>query len=95
VFGPLNALETIEINHMRINLGRSNESLDTHRNPFVPTSRFFALLDEQHPHLRRVLLVTRLPGFRTHHSSSESILWEKEDGWNSRIGPKVNYWDML
>jgi hypothetical protein len=85
---PLRNLEAMEINRMTLAcLKRSSDTTVYISSFFGPTPRFFALLDQQHPLLRSVLVATRHGGYAAPQYFPNTILWEKTDRWNPRAVP--------
>jgi hypothetical protein len=94
ILAPLDRLEAMEINQNRIEPGFWLPPKDLGV-LFDPTRRFFDLLDDRHPLLRRVLLIARREMSMGPRMRPKPVLWEKFDSWSSRPAPYLEYWDIL
>ena len=94
-FKPLRNLEAVEINHMTLACLKGFDDTVYMSSFFGPIPRLFALLDQQHPLLRRVLVVARCDGYTAPQYFPNSVLWEKTDRWNPKVVPHVEHWDIL
>jgi hypothetical protein len=95
VLAPLDQLEAIEINRFRAEDGTRIPLMLDLGVLFNPTRRFFNLLNERHPSLRRVLLIARKEIKLGFTSGPPPVLWRRSEGWTSRPTSYLEYWDIL
>jgi hypothetical protein len=95
VLAPLDQLEAIEINRFRAEDGTQIPLMLDLGVLFNPTRRFFNLLNERHPSLRRVLLIARQEIKLGPTFGPPPVLWRRSEGWTSGLTSYLEYWDIL
>jgi hypothetical protein len=95
VLAPLDQLEAIEINQFRAEDGTQIPLMLDPGILFSPTRRFFDLLKERHPSLRRVLLIARQEIKLGPTFGPPPVLWWRSEGWTSKPTSYLEYWDIV
>ena len=95
VLAPLDHLEAIEINRFRAEDGTQIPLMLNPGILFNPTGRFFDLLQERHPSLRRVLFTPRQEIKLGPTFGPPPVLWRRNEGWTSRPTSYLEYWDIV